>query len=120
MFFMTTIQQLNMNIRDINTIREQVSENDVGEFDKKITFVKIKALEEISSLQQLIESSQDDRSDIDGVTHTTGQLSLSPVVSDTSGMWVVVFISVYSFHSSKILSVKLLDKNLCWKGELNN
>ena len=73
-------QQLKANIQDINTIRGQVAGNEVAEFDNKIKVVKNKALEEISSLQELIQSAQDGRDDNDG---STGKLSLSPTTSGT-------------------------------------
>ena len=74
-----TIKQLKANIQDINTIKSQVAENEVAEFDNKINVVKTKALEEINSLQELIQSVQDERGDNDG---SDGKLSLSPTTSN--------------------------------------
>ena len=76
---MLQLQQLHANIQDINTIRGQVAENEVAEFDNKIKVVKTKALQEISSLQDLIKSVEDDRGDNDG---SVGKLNLSPTTSN--------------------------------------
>jgi hypothetical protein len=73
------LQQLHANIQDINTIRGQVAESEVAEFDNKIKVVKTKALQEISSLQDLIKSVEDDRGDNDG---SVGKLNLSPTTSN--------------------------------------
>ena len=74
-----TIKQLKANIQDINTIKCQVAENEVKEFDNKINAVKTKALDEIRLLQELIQSVQDERDDNDGSDST---LSLSLTTSN--------------------------------------
>ncbi|XP_028393365.1 syntaxin-17-like isoform X2 [Dendronephthya gigantea] len=74
-----TIKQLKANIQDMRTTREQVADNEVAEFDSKVDVASKKALAEISTLQKLIESSQNGRDDTDG---STGKQSLSPTLSD--------------------------------------
>ena len=67
----------------MRTTREQVADNDVAEFDSKVDVVSNKALAEISALQELIESSQNERDETDGLT---GKQSLSPTLLD-AGMF---------------------------------